>query len=207
MTPLDALGKEIDFGRLALMPSVAEASRLLGAESPSTCRHCEAVGALSEMIAKEMGLTAEQCTAALAAGLVHDLGKVLDKGILRLVEGSSPLSEVDRIRVNLHPALAAKHFMSQRLNQDIVRAILTHHERPDGKGYHGFSGGQFPLLGRIVAVADFVHACTAEVGRDYRKQPLSADAVWHDLRKGAGTQFDGDVVGALESVSKNTLIF
>lgn len=51
---------------------------------------------------------------------------------------------------------------------DIRNIVLSHHERPDGKGYpNGLSGNRIPLTARMTAVADTFHALTSD--RPYRK--------------------------------------
>jgi HD-GYP domain-containing protein (c-di-GMP phosphodiesterase class II) len=78
--------------------------------------------------------------------------------------------------------------------RDIAAWVLAHHERVDGRGYpHGVSGGSIPLEGRILAVADAYEAMTAD--RPYRRALAEAEAR-AELVRGAGTQFDADVVSA-----------
>ena len=72
--------------------------------------------------------------------------------------------------------------------------MLAHHERIDGGGYpRGLSGDSIPLEGRILAVADAYEAMTAD--RPYRRALPQAEAR-AELVRGAGTQFDADVVAA-----------
>jgi HD-GYP domain-containing protein (c-di-GMP phosphodiesterase class II) len=78
--------------------------------------------------------------------------------------------------------------------RDVAAWVLAHHERVDGGGYpRGLAGDDIPLEGRILAVADAYEAMTAD--RPYR-QALGADEACAELRRGAGTQFDADVVEA-----------
>ena len=74
--------------------------------------------------------------------------------------------------------------------------VLHHHERWDGGGYpHGLAGEQIPLGARIIFVADAFEAITAE--RPYRGAQ-NAETAMAELWANAGTQFDPDVVAALE---------
>jgi putative two-component system response regulator len=67
-----------------------------------------------------------------------------------------------------------------------------------GGGYpHSISGAAIPVEARILSVADAYEAMTAV--RPYRTSPLSADVARDELRAGAGTQFDPDVVEAFLS--------
>jgi HD-GYP domain-containing protein (c-di-GMP phosphodiesterase class II) len=86
--------------------------------------------------------------------------------------------------------------------EDLRAWVLAHHERPDGRGYpHGLVADAIPLEARILAVADAYEAMTA--ARAY-PSALGEQAAGAELRAGAGTQFDAEVVeaflGALERV-------
>ena len=72
---------------------------------------------------------------------------------------------------------------------------LTHHEYYDGSGYpHGLAGGEIPIEGRIVAVADVLDALLSD--RSYRPAMGVGRAV--DLmRSERGTHFDPSVIDLL----------
>ena len=77
-------------------------------------------------------------------------------------------------------------------------AIRHHHEHFDGGGYpDGLAGRAIPIEARIVAVADTFSAMTQI--RPYASARSSEDALL-ELRRCAGTQFDPEVVAALEAV-------
>lgn len=78
---------------------------------------------------------------------------------------------------------------------DIGRIVRACHERWDGEGYpDGTAGEQIPLVARIVACCDAYNAMTSD--RSYRKALPVSEAV-AELRRGSGSQFDPQVVGAL----------
>jgi HD-GYP domain-containing protein (c-di-GMP phosphodiesterase class II) len=77
----------------------------------------------------------------------------------------------------------------------VAEWVFAHHERMDGDGYPlGLRGEQIPLEARILAVADSYEAMTSE--RPYSPARSREDAA-AELRRCAGTQFDGEVVEAL----------
>ena len=80
---------------------------------------------------------------------------------------------------------------------NIADAVEAHHERYDGTGRNGLKGQQIPLAARIVAVADVFDALTRD--RPQRKRMGFTDAV-KLIEKGAGTQFDPEVVKAFGKV-------
>ncbi|MCD6462831.1 MAG: HD domain-containing protein, partial [Thermotogae bacterium] len=78
-----------------------------------------------------------------------------------------------------------------------ARIALTHHERWNGTGYpQGFKGTEIPWESRIVAVADSLDAMTND--RPYRKARTFDEAL-NEIIAHAGTLYDPEVVGALES--------
>ena len=80
------------------------------------------------------------------------------------------------------------------------RFIRHHHERWDGNGYpDGLAGTEIPLGARIITVADSYDAMTSD--RPYRKA-LPADIAVIELRRGAGTQFDAQVVEAFVAAGR-----
>ena len=75
---------------------------------------------------------------------------------------------------------------------DIAVNVLSHHERPDGKGYpRGIHGKEIPLASKIIAVADSYDAMTNE--RPYKKIQSKAQAI-EELIKNKKTQFDPQIV-------------
>ncbi len=77
---------------------------------------------------------------------------------------------------------------------DVREWVAAHHERPDGLGYPlGLLAGQISLEAYIVAVADAYEAMTSD--RPYRNS-IGYEAALAELRRHAGTQFDGRVVQA-----------
>ena len=125
------------------------------------------------------------------AGVLHDIGKLGISDAVLLKPGRLELSEWEEIR--RHPEMGARILEHANL-RDVASWVLAHHERIDGRGYpHGLAGESIPLEGRILAVADAYEAMTAD--RPYRRALAEAEAR-AELVRGAGTQFDADVVAA-----------
>jgi HD-GYP domain-containing protein (c-di-GMP phosphodiesterase class II) len=77
---------------------------------------------------------------------------------------------------------------------ELLPGVKYHHERWDGTGYpDGLKGEEIPLLGRILAVADFLDALTSD--RTYRKG-MSLEDVIKMIQAEAGRAFDPAVVNA-----------
>jgi diguanylate cyclase (GGDEF)-like protein/putative nucleotidyltransferase with HDIG domain len=174
---------------LASLLRFAEALDLRDSGSVS---HCHRVGRLAELTAREFGMAPGAVERVRLAGILHDIGRV---GIPdELVRKSGPLTGEERRVVQGHPEIGARMVDAAGFN-DIRSWILYHHERPDGRGYPtGHPWDHVPLEARILGVADAYEAITSD--RPYR-EALRVDDAAAVLRKGAGTQFDRQVVDAL----------
>ena len=173
--------------RLASLVSLAEAvDRRKG--SPANSRR---VARYAEALARSMNLPEEEVERVRIAALLRDVGEV---GVAEsILNKAGPLDARERMEVERHPEIGARIVGAAQLGR-VGEWILTHHERPDGRGYpRGLREHQIPLEGRIVAVADAYAAMTAD--RPYRR-PFSGHRAKAELQARAGTQFDHDVVEA-----------
>ena len=76
--------------------------------------------------------------------------------------------------------------------------VGQHHERLDGSGYpRGLAGDEIMLEARILAVADVVEAMVSH--RPYRAS-RGVGAALDEVRDGAGTLYDPEVVEACERI-------
>ena len=158
-----------------------------------TARHSQTVGRLCELIARELDWSPAQIERQRAAGVLHDIGKAR-----HLRQDPPQAGQARRRRVGgdhaRHPDIGARILEYAHLT-DIAAWVLRHHERIDGRGYpDGLAADEIPVEARVLAVADAYEAMTAD--RPYR-EGLPAAAAEAELREGAGTQFDPDVVAAL----------
>src|SRR4051794_2087797 len=173
--------------RLASLVSLAEAvDRRKG--SPANSRR---VARYAESLARSLNLPEEEVERVRIAALLRDVGEV---GVAEsILNKPGPLDPRERLEGERHPEIGARIVGAAQLGR-VGEWILTHHERPDGRGYpRGLREHQIPLEGRIVAVADAYSAMTAD--RPYR-QPFSPHRARAELQARAGTQFDHDVVAA-----------
>ncbi|MGZ4292377.1 MAG: HD-GYP domain-containing protein, partial [Gaiellaceae bacterium] len=126
--------------------------------------------------------------------LLHDIGKIGIPDQILLKPG--PLDSVERRCVEKHTLIGHRlvghiPFVQGRG----IEVIRSHHERWDGLGYpDGLEGERIPAAARNFAVADALDAMTDR--RPYRR-PLRWEAAIARICKGAGSQFDPDVVDGL----------
>jgi len=167
----------------------------IDAKDPYTCGHSRRVALISRRLAEDCGFDAQHVHNVYLAGLLHDIGKIGVPGASLRKRGH--LTDQEYAQLKSHPAVGAKILDGIRQLEDIIPAIRTHHERPDGSGYpSGLKGDEVPIEGRIVGLADCFDAMTSD--RTYR-QRLSLEAVCDEIRANAGTQFDAMLVAKMLS--------
>jgi HD-GYP domain-containing protein (c-di-GMP phosphodiesterase class II) len=164
----------------------------IDAKDPYTCGHSQRVSWLAGELAAHHGLGDSEIRRFKLAGLVHDVGKIgVPESVLRKT-GRLTDQEFDWIKQ--HPDIGARILRDIPQMEDILPAVLYHHERWDGGGYPaGLAGGDIPLIGRFVAIADAFDAMSSN--RTYRSA-RSRDLVREEIRRCSGTQFDPNLVEA-----------
>ncbi len=168
----------------------------LDLRDPGTARHSVTVGRYSEMIARRLGFDCEAVERVKIAGVLHDIGKLAVSDAILHKPGALEPDEWAEVR--RHAEVGAR-ICSHAGLRDHAAWVLAHHERWAGGGYpHAIAGTAIPLEARILSVADAYEAMTA--ARPYRNPALAPAAAQEELRNGAGTQFDPDVVDAFLAV-------
>lgn len=169
----------------------------IDAKDPYTCGHSQRVARIAKRLAQECGFSAERAEQVYLAGLLHDIGKI---GVPeRILCKAGRLTEQEYDIMKRHPLLGAKILAGIRRLKDMIVAIRTHHERPDGTGYPGGMVGQeVPIEGLIIGLADAFDSMTSD--RTYR-EALSLEDVIKEIRKHTGTQFDPEVVQSFLTIN------
>ncbi len=161
-----------------------------------TQSHSHRVSIISEMIAKQMKLSAFEVENIRVAALLHDLGKVgVSEAVLQKV---TALTAQERVNIRQHTWMAVN--MLEPLGEtvgDILPIILHHHEKYDGTGYYKAAHDDIPLGARIIAVADVYDALTTD--RPYRKA-FSTIQAKQEVIANSGTHFDPRVVAAFVAI-------
>lgn len=140
----------------------------IDAKDGYTHRHSERVAAFALRLARHLGLDAERRASVEMAALLHDVGKIGVPDAILNKPGKLTDSEFTEIRLHpVHGARILSNIQSPRV-VDLLPGVKYHHERWDGTGYpEGLKGEEIPLIGRLLAVADFLDALTSD--RSYRK--------------------------------------
>lgn len=157
-------------GRLRLPDQFGFKLTVARAQQPKLFEHLLLVALISRFLAQRLQLSPQQCSDALLAGLMHDLGELhTDPALLAR---DHRISEEEMRYVDVHPItsyLIAKEIV--RGHAEVARAVLQHQEKLDGSGYpYGLRGEAIGQLGRIVSIAD---ACASIIVRFPGNERLS----------------------------------
>ena len=120
----------------------------------------------------------------------HDIGKVGIPDRILLKPGKLTADEM--LEMQRHSEIGYRIAQSSPDLVPIADLILRHHEWWNGHGYPlKLRGEEIPIECRISAIVDAFDAMTSD--RPYRKA-LSFDEAFFELQKGAGVQFDPQLV-------------
>lgn len=170
--------------------------------------HGKRVGILSGVIADLAGINSFDRAQLKLAGEMHDTGKVMIPSDILYAPRALTLEEKEVIKKHPLLGIAVIQYYRQQFSQDVLDAVLMHHERWDGNGYGlGLKGEQIPLMTRVISLADTIDACHSR--RKY-KAPWTISCIRELLEQECGTNFDPDlaricidnletILGALET--------
>jgi putative nucleotidyltransferase with HDIG domain len=171
-------------------------ARELDAHDGFTAGHSSEVAAWACAVGERLRLGLPDLLELELGALLHDLGKVRVPDSVLSMPGS--LDPAARELVNRHPVWGAELLEQVPGLEPVAEIVRFHHERWDGSGYpDGLSRERIPLASRIVAVCDAYEAMTS--ARPYRAA-LPPAAAAHELRAGAGSQFDPALVDCFVEV-------
>jgi HD-GYP domain-containing protein (c-di-GMP phosphodiesterase class II) len=164
----------------------------------NTHEHTERVGELAARLARHLGHEDRMVWLVRHVAPLHDLGKIAIPDTVLLKPGRLTREEFEVVKT--HAVLGARVLAGGE--SDLLRAAervaRSHHERWDGTGYpDGLAGNDIPIEGRLVHVADVFDVLVHE--RPY-KESWTVDAAAEEIRGGAGTQFDPEVVRAFDAL-------
>ena len=180
--------------RQARLRAAENLIRVVDAKDEYTGAHSERVALLVESIARQLELEDELVQQLKLAGRLHDLGKIAIPD--RVLQKPGELTPHEARQLAHHPQLGASLLDGMDIRPVDVW-IKHHHEHWDGSGYpHGLAGAEIPFGSRLILVADAYDAITTD--RSYRDAATPQEAL-EELQRNAGTQFDPEVVAALQA--------
>ena len=190
----DLEGNEIQDSRSyeQLTPTIYALTAAIDAKDSHTFEHSIHVSEYAVKLAKKLGLSNDEVQIAKEAGLLHDIGKIgIPENILQK-KGKLTEEEYSIMKTHVTNSIEMIHYLPN-MNY-VIPAVVSHHERFDGKGYpKGVKGDKIPLLGRVLAVCDAFEAMISN--RPY-KEAMSVEYAVSELEKNKGTQFDPEMADA-----------
>lgn len=157
-----------------------------------TGMHVVRMSHASALLARQMGLSEEECEIILHASPMHDIGKIAIPDEVLLKPGKLDAKEWTKMKSHADVGAEILGSYDSELMEVAAMIAKTHHERWDGQGYpQGLKGEEIPLYTRIVSVCDVFDALTST--RPY-KVPWSVSKTIAYLEENSGTQFDPKVV-------------
>ena len=152
--------------------------------------HLNRIARYTQAVALAMGVTPDEASTYATASRLHDIGKVGIPESILCKPGKLTTEEFSVMKT--HTVIGGRILGHDR-SLAMGRAVaLGHHERWSGGGYPlGIPASELPLVVRIVSVVDVFDALTST--RPY-KAPWTVGDAAAELRRGAGSQFDPDVV-------------
>jgi HD-GYP domain-containing protein (c-di-GMP phosphodiesterase class II) len=160
------------------------------AKYPELRRHSEAVANVTTGFARFLNLPPADAEALRLLAMVHDVGlRLLDYERLYRKRDLAP-DEISLLRE--HPVIGAA-LVEPLLGSEIARAVLSHHERFDGRGYPaGLHGEEIPLFSRILQICD---AWVAMTDPESYQTPSAPEAALATIVNAASGQFDTELAG------------
>ncbi len=179
-------------------PAAAILLSTLKSHDQYTFYHSVNVAVLSIALARAGGVPESMMEGIALGALLHDIGKAkVDNGLLNK---PGRLNDLEWKEVRLHPQEGALSILGAAGPAQYLAAVVAfeHHAGFRRDGYPNYGGAPTPhAASRLVSVADVYDAVTTR--RSYRRAetPTRAQLI---LRRGAGTQFDPDMVDLLHLV-------
>lgn len=193
-----ALGSAALYERLerAYLGTAEALSAALEAKDSYTASHSHGIVSRAEAVGRLMELEEAELRRIRLGAAFHDIGKL---GIPEAtLNKRGALTDEERELLQQHTVIGERILAPVEFLADVLPLVRHAHERFDGYGYpDGLAGEAIPLGARIIFACDAWDAMTTD--RPYRKAMSAADAA-KEMHRGAGSQFDPEVVEAVMQV-------
>lgn len=149
-------------------------------------KHSENVQQLSIMFANNLAINKEDIEDLAIAAKYHDIGKTRIKSSILNKKGM--LTEREKEIMSFHTIFGYEILKERGYNENILNAVLYHHERIDGNGYRSkLRGNEIPFLSKVISIVDSFDAMISYRVYSHSK---SIDEALQELSINRGTQFD-----------------
>ena len=150
------------------------------------------VSELARAVGRRMDIPADRLDDLAAAAHLRDIGNMAVPNVVLGHTGSLPSDDWRFIR--LHTLVGERLLAANFGMLEVAALVRSSHERWDGQGYpDGLQAEEIPLGSRIVFVCSAFEDMTST--RPHR-EALDVNAALAELDRGAGSQFDPEIVRA-----------
>ena len=145
--------------------------------------HSLNVGIMAALMGTWMGWPEWQSRQLVAAGLLHDIGKLTID--MNLMNKTGKLKPEEFAIIKRHPEFGARLLQEVGVEiSDVISGVAQHHERCDGSGYPaGLGKESISVFARILAFLDIYDAMASNRVYASKKSPFEAFAVMGDDMK------------------------
>lgn len=161
--------------------------------------HGMVVSNLAYFVGKVLNLPEDQLHTLAVAGMVHDIGKLRLRSYVYKEKAAT--LDIDELRyMRLHPTLGYAILKEHGYDEEVLLAVLYHHENADGSGYpNNLKIDDIPFNARILRVCDVFGALIAN--RPYRSAFDIETAI--DIMIDEIKNFDMEVFLAFQQVTQS----
>lgn len=148
--------------RLREVDTLYRLARAAESRDAVTGAHLKRMAKYSALIARHVGVPAEDVEAIELAAPMHDIGKICIPDAIMQKAGQLTSEEIVVMKTHAQIGYDILAGSPSRFLQTAASIALNHHEKFDGTGYPaGLKGKEIPLEARIVALADVFDALTS----------------------------------------------
>ena len=163
---------------------------------PNLHQHLSEVAILARGVCRKLRLQPEEVDEIVRAAELHDVGKMAIPDTI--LEKPGELDDHERKFMERHTLLGERILAAAPALSSVAKLVRSSHERFDGNGYpDGLRAKEIPLGSRIIFACDSFNAMTSD--RPYARRKTREEAI-EEMSRCASSQFDPDVVEALQSV-------
>ncbi len=172
----------------------------LAVREPDSTAHSMRVRAYTAHLAQITGYPERMRETLEHAAMLHDIGKIGMSDEILFRTGWLTHNELQQLEP--HADFGARIVERIEFLRPLAPIIRHHHERFDGHGFPDrLAGTAIPLGARIFAIADSLDAMTSD--KPYRAA-MAFEVAAEEIHRGAGKQFDPDLVERVLSVAPGT---
>lgn len=165
---------------------------MLPTEDDMTFAHCLNSALIAGVFGNWLCMKPEEIEILIQCGFFYDIGKL--KLPYELIWKPGKLTPIEFTKIKTHTILGFQMIQDQPLDDHILKATLTHHERFDGSGYPSkLHDKQIDKYARIISIIDAYEAMTS--ARTYResKHPFQVIQIFEN----DGIKYDTEILNPI----------